>query len=95
MTTKLTEKLWCACNPSKKTYASKSSFQNHFTSDRHRLWELHKQNRALREQNGHLENENNCLKRKIADIQSLLVTSTPTHKHNPNPFAKSRIDKLD
>ena len=38
---KLVEVLQCGCNPG-KAYASRSSFRNHFSSNRHRAWEQDK-----------------------------------------------------
>lgn len=49
----LVEVLQCGCNPN-KTYASRSSFRNHFSSNRHRAW-------VADQKSGHMEKTEVCI----------------------------------
>jgi uncharacterized coiled-coil DUF342 family protein len=84
----ITQSLQCECNPNKIAYASRQSFSNHFTTDKHQVWQLRKENRTLREKIVKLENELTQLKYHL----SMIYKKNDMEQHQ---FVKIQLDKLD
>jgi hypothetical protein len=68
MDTKLIQRLNCECNPG-KIYASKSTFNKHRSSKRHKQWELQNQELDHRKTITKLQNYNTALETKFKRLE--------------------------
>lgn len=85
----------CECNPN-KIYASRYTFQQHFTSMRHKNWQNNQTIRYLREksvrfENRYLQSQRNYLQLKTTFIN---VLNTVIHSTADRDFARFHLEQL-
>ncbi|UKZ11132.1 hypothetical protein EhVM1_000117 [Emiliania huxleyi virus M1] len=77
----------CECNPS-KLYASKSTFNKHFTSKRHKDWESTDELRDMKIQLTRAQNEIIGLRTEIDRLTNLLMNP---HKRKVSAVVKKKV----
>ena len=66
----IVDSLQCGCNPG-KVYKTKTTFDKHKSSEKHKHYQLALENKELRVQLAHMENRNKSLQHTIMQLEAL------------------------